>query len=141
MLVTCPDCDRQVSDRANACPGCGFPVAEHMREKAIADAKVADRSSRARAGEVDCVRCDARGFCSVKTDDGEHYQWCSTCEHTGRVELCRSDRGWFAVTRRSVDAFVAGERDDDGEHVVFLGVEAPAGHRYEAAGKRVLDDE
>ncbi|MBB4302332.1 putative paraquat-inducible protein A [Rhodobium orientis] len=25
-LITCPECDRQVSDRAGACPQCGAPV-------------------------------------------------------------------------------------------------------------------
>jgi hypothetical protein len=27
MLITCPDCARQVSDAAPACPGCGRPLA------------------------------------------------------------------------------------------------------------------
>ncbi|KAB2954239.1 zinc-ribbon domain-containing protein [Heliorestis acidaminivorans] len=27
-LINCPDCDRQVSDRANACPQCGFPISQ-----------------------------------------------------------------------------------------------------------------
>lgn len=26
-LLTCPDCGREVSDRASACPGCGAPMA------------------------------------------------------------------------------------------------------------------
>ncbi len=26
-LVTCPDCGKEVSDRAPACPGCGAPIA------------------------------------------------------------------------------------------------------------------
>lgn len=26
-LTKCPECSRDVSDRAPACPGCGFPVA------------------------------------------------------------------------------------------------------------------
>lgn len=26
-LMTCPDCNRQVSSRAVACPGCGYPIA------------------------------------------------------------------------------------------------------------------
>lgn len=25
-LITCPDCNREVSDRAPACPGCGRPM-------------------------------------------------------------------------------------------------------------------
>ncbi|CAN7296705.1 hypothetical protein [Acidovorax sp. Leaf78] len=26
-LITCPDCNRQVSSLAVACPGCGYPIA------------------------------------------------------------------------------------------------------------------
>jgi hypothetical protein len=140
MLVTCPDCERQVSDRAHACPGCGFPIAEHVREQAAAAAIVADRSARERVGEVDCARCDARGFYTTKHDDGDEYQWCRVCEHTGRVVLCKSPRGFFAVADRVVLAFIAGTRDDGDELVCYLGVDAPAGHRYPAAGKRVAEE-
>ena len=141
MLVTCPDCERQVSDRAPACPGCGFPIAEHMRAAALANERTADRGSRAHAGIVDCVRCEARGFYTEKNAVGDEYSWCRVCEHTGRVALCRSDRGWFAVARRVVDAFVASEMDDGGEEIVFLGAAAPPAHRYPTAGPRVVQDD
>ncbi len=26
-LISCPECARQVSDRALVCPGCGYPIA------------------------------------------------------------------------------------------------------------------
>lgn len=140
MLIHCPDCDREVSDRAHACPGCGFPIAEHVREQAVLAARVVDRTARERIGDVDCARCEARGFCTTETDDGAHYEWCRVCEHTGRVALCRSPRGWFAVADRVVDEFIAGTRDDGDELAFFLGADAPAGHRYPAAGKRVRDE-
>ncbi len=28
-LLTCPECDHTVSDKALACPGCGYPMSEH----------------------------------------------------------------------------------------------------------------
>ena len=28
MLITCPECERKISDKALICPGCGFPVNE-----------------------------------------------------------------------------------------------------------------
>ena len=28
-LIKCPECGRQVSDKAKACPDCGFPIAEN----------------------------------------------------------------------------------------------------------------
>jgi hypothetical protein len=34
-LTTCPDCRRQISTRARACPGCGAPSAKYLRKKAI----------------------------------------------------------------------------------------------------------
>lgn len=32
MLLSCPECGKSVSDKALACPGCGYPV-EEMRKK------------------------------------------------------------------------------------------------------------
>ena len=34
-LIICPECGKQVSDQANACPGCGFPIAraDHNAEE------------------------------------------------------------------------------------------------------------
>ena len=28
MLITCPECGKQISDKAAACPGCGCPMEE-----------------------------------------------------------------------------------------------------------------
>ena len=33
-LVTCPECGREVSSAAKACPACGFPVAEKFAQPA-----------------------------------------------------------------------------------------------------------
>ena len=27
-LIQCPECDREISDNAEACPGCGVPIAK-----------------------------------------------------------------------------------------------------------------
>lgn len=70
----------------------------------------------------------------------EVFEWCRVCEHTGRVTLCKSARGFFAVARLHVDAFVAGTRDDDDDFAVFLGTEAPGEHRYPEAGARVIEE-
>ena len=34
-IVKCPDCGREVSDRAAACPGCGYPIAAGSPEAGI----------------------------------------------------------------------------------------------------------
>ena len=31
-LIPCPECEKEVSNRAVACPCCGFPVAEGIRQ-------------------------------------------------------------------------------------------------------------
>lgn len=32
MLIPCPECGKQISDKAVSCPGCGYPV-EEIRKK------------------------------------------------------------------------------------------------------------
>lgn len=31
-LITCPECGKQISDRATSCPGCGYPLADEALE-------------------------------------------------------------------------------------------------------------
>ncbi len=146
MLITCPDCAREVSDRAQACPGCGFPIAEHVAEAAKLRVRDEDRRARERIGEVDCAICLARGFRTIPVPEAdgntsEVFEWCRVCEHTGRVTLCKSPRGWYAVARVHVQAFVAGTRDEGDDFVVFLGAAEPPPHRYPEAGPRVIGDD
>jgi zinc ribbon protein len=132
MLVSCPECAREISDRAKTCPGCGFPIADEIAAREAA--KVGDRGERKHIGEVDCPTCEARGF---RTFDGvdetgrtvKAFDWCERCDHTGRVALVQSTRGYYAVVLAMVEAFVAGE-EDEGEHAKFLGANAPGPHRY-----------
>jgi TM2 domain-containing membrane protein YozV len=35
-LVTCPECDRQISDRAASCPHCGYPLRQPAPARAVA---------------------------------------------------------------------------------------------------------
>jgi|GEM_PF-2459889 uncharacterized protein with PIN domain len=32
-LIVCPECNQQVSSAAEACPHCGFPIANHLKEQ------------------------------------------------------------------------------------------------------------
>lgn len=146
MLVRCPECNRDVSDRAASCPQCGFPIAEHLAAQAEQRRRDEDRASRAAVGEVDCTICLARGFRTIPLvlADGkqrEQFEWCRVCEHTGRVTLVKSARGYFAVARLHVEPFVAGSRDEGDDFVVFLGAGEPAPHKYPEAGQRVTDDD
>ena len=145
VLLPCPECGKQISDRASACPGCGFPIAEHLATERETKAVESDRSTREQVGEVDCPHCEARGFItgSQKSDSGEdkmNFRWCTACEHSGRVALVKSERGFWAVAHEHVDAFVAGTIDTH-EEIVLLGRDAPAKHRYAKAGKRVKEED
>lgn len=47
MLIACPECDQRASDRARACPHCGFPIAEEI-ERSLATVTGHDRIRSAR---------------------------------------------------------------------------------------------
>jgi len=34
-LIACPECHREISDRARACPQCGFPIADQQLSKHV----------------------------------------------------------------------------------------------------------
>lgn len=46
-LIPCPECDQKASDRARACPHCGFPIAEEI-ERSLATVTGHDRIRSAR---------------------------------------------------------------------------------------------
>ena len=130
MLIACPECERKVSDRAKACPDCGFPVAEHVAEIKAKDDAIAERKTRVEDGETDCVACEARGFRTFKFDNEEGetrdgFSWCEICDHTGRVARVRSEAGYWAVRRTRLAAFIAGQLDAHETDAVSLGDEAP----------------
>ncbi len=136
MLVDCPECEQRVSDRAAACPQCGFPIAAEWEARREREAADADRTSREKIGEVDCESCSARGFVTEGPEDRPGpFHWCAICEHSGRIPLVRSPRGFWAVAFVSLDAFLGGE-DVGPPNVVFIGEHAPEGHRYDQAGPR-----
>lgn len=54
-LVPCPECDEQTSDRARACPHCGFPVAEEVARalaKVTGHDRIRSARQRAAAGKL-----------------------------------------------------------------------------------------
>jgi len=46
-LMQCPECAREVSDKAIACPGCGFPVAAKAGRNGLEGEHVADMARTA----------------------------------------------------------------------------------------------
>ena len=56
-LIQCPECGREISDQAEACPGCGYPIAakrqeeqEQQRDRKLQEARERDRVLLRRAG-------------------------------------------------------------------------------------------
>ncbi len=138
MLIDCPECQKSVSDRAAACPQCGYPILEWLAEKEEKVHRAEAVASRQHAGDVDCRYCAARGF--VTLDQQIHgrsgFVWCPACGHTGRVAHCQAADGHYAVVPYVLDAFLEGEVHPGEPGVDFLGTQTPAGHRYPEAGKR-----
>lgn len=146
MLIPCPECARQVSDRAKACPDCGFPVAEHVAEQAAAAEHAARMASRERVGDIDCPHCEARGFRHFETTDErgssrEVFAWCSDCKHSGRVHQCRDIVGYYAVSLSALEPFLAGEIDENHAGVRFVGSVQVVEHRYAEPGEIHEEDE
>lgn len=114
-------------------------MAEHLAREREAHRVAEDRLSRKDVGETDCVRCEARGFVTFDDTTGRAaFSWCTVCEHSGRVRLVQSSRGFWAVAHAELDRYVAGSDVPEPE-AVYLGEEAPAEHRYPRAGRRVKE--
>ena len=48
MLILCPECGHQISDRAVFCPSCGFPICETSDKQAAAPVKAAAKSRKSK---------------------------------------------------------------------------------------------
>lgn len=51
-LIKCPECDRDISDKASACPNCGYPIAKYLNnneDKPDFNAKTSENSTRSDA--------------------------------------------------------------------------------------------
>ena len=49
-LIQCPDCSTQVSDQAQACPSCGYPIAKKVSGDIAREFGVVDYTRRASVG-------------------------------------------------------------------------------------------
>ncbi|MFV8754850.1 hypothetical protein ACNOYE_30250 [Nannocystaceae bacterium ST9] len=145
MLIPCPECERKVSDRAAACPECGFPIREWLAEREQTERRERARATRERVGDVDCPSCEARGFVMFAEVDErgverQAFTWCEDCEHVGRIHQCRDSEGFWAVSRALLDRFLAGEIDSPLAGLMFLGHEAATEHRYPRASEEPQDE-
>ena len=54
-LIRCPECNREISEQAAACPGCGYPLVRKATdevEEKLAAAKARDRLFLRRTGLI-----------------------------------------------------------------------------------------
>lgn len=74
-LIKCPDCGKEVSDKANVCINCGFPIEEYIKEQAEQRRKLAkqleQKANQDQQGEIDKRRYDGlkdkrNVFCETK---------------------------------------------------------------------------
>ena len=71
-LIKCPECGKEISDRADACIHCGFPVAKYREE------------------EQETKLCD---FCDSKNKSNETY-----CRQSGgSITTEKNWRVWYTV--------------------------------------------
>jgi hypothetical protein len=79
-LIDCPECGKQVSSLAKACPTCGLPVRRHLQARESGEARAARKRKFAefgrdlfaeRDGQPRCPDCDGVGFF-----DGTDCTWC-----------------------------------------------------------------
>ena len=70
-VVICPDCKNEVSEYAESCPKCGFPVSKFMNENELTDTEK----------KFICPKC---GFCNGWDDgkDSSIYLRCKYCNAT-----------------------------------------------------------
>lgn len=140
MLIACPECAHEVSDRAPACPRCGFPIATHVAEQRAVEAATLERTTRRLTDQqTDCAPCKGRGFRMLEWIDEQGakkqgFEWCITCNETGRLPVVHSTGGYFSVAVEHVEAFVRGELPTDSPHVTALGSEPPPPPTYPPAG-------
>ena len=48
-LIRCPECNREISDQAAACPGCGYPLIRTASDETEAVRSVSRMSRRKKA--------------------------------------------------------------------------------------------
>ena len=106
MIIKCPDCGHQVSDKAPVCPSCGVEIAGHI------------------------VRCSHCGELYLKEEPS-----CPNCHHTETENPSAGKKGGTDGTKAAGPIVVLPmeEHPADGKETAGAGAQKPAGERKEAA--------
>ncbi len=70
-LIKCPECEREISDRAKACPHCGFPLDNESGGEEAKPAKTKFVAAK-------CPSCGA----SIEVNENEKRTMCNYCQST-----------------------------------------------------------
>lgn len=72
-LINCPECGREISEKAISCPGCGFPISNHLENQKRMEIEEQEKNR-----EIDRLKniyfCKS---CNTQNEIGEDY--CSFC--------------------------------------------------------------
>lgn len=66
-LINCPNCGKEISDKANVCPRCGMQMNEEAEKEVIEELKCADCGTVLESGTEVCPNCG----CPVETEQNE----------------------------------------------------------------------
>lgn len=80
-LIKCPECGKEISDKASVCINCGYPISEYVEEEQKKNEQLKEQQEAENNKYTRCVRCgvDAVG------EDGY-------CESCGAYQFANSDR-------------------------------------------------
>lgn len=119
MLIPCPDCGREVSDRAISCPQCGAPIAEDYEEDDGDEYFVCPDCKgqhiglcpHCNGGHQACWRCNGKGqwlnvdeWVTCNECRGRGTFPCGACNGGFREIHCRTCGGTGRATEADVDA-------------------------------------
>lgn len=71
MLVVCPECKNEVSQYAELCPNCGFPIIKFMKDSNLTDTEkveICPKCGRFSEGTPYYLKCDYCGNTMAQTD-------------------------------------------------------------------------
>jgi RNA polymerase subunit RPABC4/transcription elongation factor Spt4 len=105
-LINCPECNREISDKANTCPNCGFPISDHLNKE----------SNRNDDPGLKCVHCGA----SIESDD----DFCPTCGMDQSIEstsLIENERPRVDAVEQMICPFCGKFNDKGSMYCGFCG--------------------
>ena len=59
-LIKCPECGKEISDKATICIGCGFPIKEYLEEKTV---NVCNENTNKKCSYCGSENVDEDGYC------------------------------------------------------------------------------